>query len=295
MKQIKPLAKSELILNDDGSIYHLNLLPGEIAHTIITVGDPDRVSEVTQHFDSIEVSKHRREFKTETGIYKGKRLTVISTGIGTDNIDIVFNELDALVNIDFETRTIKEKFTRLNFIRIGTSGAIQNDISVDSFIASEMAVGFDNLLHFYNAEKYLQQDFSEALIKHTNWSAAKSKPYIVEGNKELLQMFSDKNFRRGITATNVGFYGPQGRKLRLSLQDSALNTKLESFNYKGKNITNLEMETSGIYGLASLLGHRAVSLNAILANRANGTFSKTPGESVALLIKLTLNKLVDLK
>lgn len=294
MNQNKPLAQSELILNEDGSIYHLNLLPNEIAHTIITVGDPDRVSDVTKHFDSIEVSKQRREFKTETGIYKGKRLTVISTGIGTDNIDIVFNELDALVNIDFKTRTIKEQFTQLNFIRIGTSGAIQKDISIDSFIISEMAIGFDNLLHFYNPEIFLNQEFSKALIKHTNWSTYKSQPYVVESDSTLLQLFSGENFRRGITATNVGFYGPQGRQLRLSLQDEHLNSKLESFRFEGKQITNLEMETSGIYGLAKLLGHKAISLNAILANRANGKFSKNPKETVALLIEQTLNKLVDL-
>lgn len=269
-------------------------MPKDIAHTIITVGDPDRVSTITKHFDTIEVSKHKREFKTETGLYKGKRLTVISTGIGTDNIDIVFNELDALVNIDFKTRTIKDELTQLNIIRIGTSGAIQESIPLDSFLVSEMGIGFDNLLHFYKTSSFLNSELSEAFVKHTQWSTSNSRPYVVNGDKTLLNLFTGENFRKGITATNVGFYGPQGRKLRLALQDDSLNSKLESFKYNNQLITNLEMETSGIYGLAKLLGHRAISLNAIIANRANGTFSQKPKETVALLIEKTLNKLVTL-
>jgi uridine phosphorylase len=292
--KLEKLASSELILNDDGSIYHLALKPGQIADTIITVGDPDRVMDVARHFDTIEVEAHKREFKTVTGTYKGKRLTVISTGIGTDNIDIVFNELDALANIDFENRTIKTEHTPLTFIRIGTSGAIQPEISVDSFLISEAAVGFDNLLHFYANTHFLDLSFSEALKKHTNWCPQKSDPYMVTGDKVLIAHFNTKDFVTGVTATNVGFYGPQGRTLRLGLKDDGLNDKLQSFTFQQQKITNLEMETSGIYGMSKLLGHSAISLNAILANRADGTFSDSPKKTVNLLIEKTLAQLLML-
>lgn len=291
---MKIIKESELILNPDGSIYHLALKPGEIADTIITVGDPERVLDVAKHFDTIELDVHRREFKTITGVYNGKRLTVISTGIGTDNIDIVFNELDALVNIDFKKRTIKPKHTRLTFIRIGTSGAIQPEISINSFLISEIAVGFDTLLHFYNNTHFLNLPFAEAIKAHTLWSTQKSDPYVVSGDEGLISHFDNADFIKGITATNVGFYGPQGRTLRLSLQDEHLNDKLQSFTFQQQKITNLEMETSGIYGMATLLGHRAISLNAILANRANGTFSDTPKKTVNLLIEKTLEQLLKL-
>lgn len=287
----KPLTSSEFILNEDGSIYHLHLKPGDIAHTIITVGDPDRVEDVSKHFDSIEVDVHRREFKTNTGTYKGKRITVISTGIGTDNIDIVFNELDALVNIDFKSRTIKQQHTTLEFVRIGTSGSIQPDIPLDSFVASEIAIGFDNLLHFYKDVDFLDDNFSEAFKSQMQWNAHKSSPYVVTADTSLLERFSEKPFRTGITATNVGFYGPQGRTLRLQLEDSRLNEKLQSFQYNNHVITNLEMETSGIYGMAKLLGHNAISLNAILANRVSGTFSSTPKQTIDNLIVTTLDLL----
>jgi uridine phosphorylase len=285
---MKPLAHSELILNPDGSIYHLNLKPGDVANTIITVGDPDRVDAVSKHFDTIEVAVHKREFKTHTGTYQGKRITVISTGIGTDNIDIVFNELDALVNIDFTTRTTKEHHTSLQIIRIGTSGAIQVNIPVDSFLISEIAIGFDNLIHFYNTSEMLDDAFSEAFMKHTQWNSDKSTPYVVKVSEKLLALFEEAQFQKGCTATNVGFYGPQGRILRLQTQDTNLNEKLESFEYQGTKITNLEMETSGIYGLAKLLGHDAISLNAILANRSLGTFSEEPNKTVDQLITRTL-------
>ncbi|MDC8004213.1 nucleoside phosphorylase [Aureisphaera galaxeae] len=286
------IPESELILNQDGSIYHLHLHPEDIAETIITVGDPDRVSEVTRHFDTIEFTKQKREFKTQTGSYKGKRMTVISTGIGTDNIDIVFNELDALANIDLETRTTKETFTQLDFIRIGTSGAIQPDIAVDSFLVSAMAIGFDNLVHFYGDHDYSDDAFINAFMNHLQWSPRKSEPYSVAASPHLLALFPDSDFIQGITATNVGFYGPQGRKLRLALEDDGMNKKLESFRYNDKTITNLEMETSGIYAMASLLGHNAVSLNAILANRALGTFSDSPSKAVDSLIINVLDRIV---
>jgi len=287
------LKKSELIINPDGSIYHLNLLPEDIATTIITVGDPDRVSSITKHFNTIEVSKQKREFKTETGIYKGKRITVISTGIGTDNIDIVFNELDALVNIDFKTRTIKPEHTTLDIIRIGTSGSIQNNIPIDSFLISELAVGFDSLLHFYDSKHVQNLTISNAVIEQTNWAKEKSTPYVVAYNESLGTKFKSNKVINGFTATNVGFYGPQSRVLRLSLQDKKLNDKLATFNFKGKQITNLEMETAGIYGLAKLLGHNAVSMNVILANRATGEFSENPDKLIDDLIVYCLEKLTS--
>ncbi len=288
-----PIKDSELILNPDGSVYHLNLRPEHIANTIITVGDPDRVDTVTKHFDAVDFKTHKREFHTQTGTYKGKRLTVISTGIGTDNIDIVFNELDALVNIDLETREIKPKLSQLNIVRIGTSGSIQKEIPIDSFVISEYASGFDSLLHFYNSEHIQYKAISNALMEHTNWFADKSSPYVVKCDDVLLQKLSSERTHKGFTATNVGFYGPQGRILRLPIQDNDLNDKLASFNFEDRPITNLEMETAGIYGISGLLGHKALSMNAIIANRATGEFSSNPKAVVEDLILYTLNKLVD--
>ncbi|MBA6154161.1 nucleoside phosphorylase [Gelidibacter maritimus] len=284
---------SELILNPDGSVYHLNLRPEHLATTIITVGDPDRVDRVTKYFDTIEFETRKREFHTQTGTYKGKRITVISTGIGTDNIDIVINELDALVNIDLEKRDVKDQLTALEIIRIGTSGSIQKDIPLNSFLISDYAAGFDSLLHFYDSEHVQHHKISDALVNHTNWSTLKSRPYIVRCNEALLSKFSSEKTVRGFTATNVGFYGPQGRVLRLSLQDGQLNDKLSSFNYNDMAITNLEMETAGIYGLSALLGHKALSMNAIIANRATGEFSKDPKNLVDDLIRYTLGKIVE--
>ena len=287
------LAASELILNKDGSIYHLNVLPQNIADTIITVGDPERVEKVVRHFDKIEVIVRKREFHTQTGTCRGKRMTVISTGIGTDNIDIVLNELDALVNIDFKERKLKKRHSSLDIVRIGTSGSIQPDIEVDSFVQSELAVGFDSLLLFYESKEIQLQDFNEALTDHLKLSKEKSKPYVVSCDEELAQKFSSPNIFTGFTGTNVGFYGPQGRILRLPLQDDRLNEKIAHFQYKGKRITNLEMETAAIYGLSKLLGHRALSMNAIIANRATGTFSRNAAKTVDELIEYTLDKLVS--
>lgn len=288
-----PIKESELILNPDGSVYHLNLRPEHIANTIITVGDPERVNSVTKHFDTITFKTQKREFHTQTGTFKGKKITVISTGIGTDNIDIVFNELDALVNINLETRAINKTLKTLDFIRIGTSGAIQKNTAIDSFLISELAVGFDSLLHFYNSETFQNITISKALMLHTQWSKEKSSPYVVACNEALLNKFSSKNTTKGFTATNVGFYGPQGRILRLALQDNELNNKLATFNFKGNVITNLEMETAGIYGISKLLGHRAISMNAIIANRATGQFSKNPTKTIDQLIEYTLNKIIE--
>ena len=288
-----PLAASELILNADNSIYHLNLQPQDIANTIITVGDPDRVATVSSFFDTIELKKGKREFLTHTGTYKGKRISVISTGIGTDNIDIVFNELDALVNVDFKNRELKERHTSLDLIRIGTSGAIQEDIAVDSFLLSEYAIGFDNLLHFYKSEHLQHPAMQKAFMAHCNWHPKKSEPYIVTVDASLAKKFKDPEIIKGFTATNVGFYGPQGRMIRLETQDADLNDKIGSFRYQNLKITNLEMETSGIYGLSKLLGHRAVSMNCILANRSTGAFSKNPEKATLKLIEFTLNKLIN--
>ncbi len=287
------LAHSELIINTDGSIYHLNLLPEDIATNIIFVGDQDRVSKVSKYFDSIEIKKGKREFITHTGHLNGHRITVISTGIGTDNIDIVLNELDALVNIDFKTRKIKEKHTQLNIIRIGTSGAIQKDIPVDSFLMSEYVIGFDGLLHFYETKLPSYKEISNAFIEHTQWSSNKATPYILKYDEELGKKILSNRIRLGFTATNTGFYAPQGRSLRLGVQDPELNSKISSFKYQKLKITNLEMETSGIYALASLLNHKAISLNCILANRSTKDFSKKPNKAMENLIQYTLNKLTE--
>ena len=286
------IKSSELILNPDGSVYHLNLLPENIAHDIIFVGDQNRVEKITQSFDSIEFSTQKREFKTQTGILKGKRITVMSTGIGPDNIDIVMNELDALVNIDLKTREIKENLTSLNIIRIGTSGSLQADIPVDSFVLSKYAIGLDNMLRSYLIEDVTESEMENAFIKHLDWDVNKGKPYAISCSETLEnKIFSDK-MHMGITGTSGGFYGPQGRVLRLNIQDENLNDKLENFNFEDNRITNLEMETAAIYGLGKLLGHNCLSLNAIIANRASGTFSTDPYKAVDELIAYTLEKII---
>jgi uridine phosphorylase len=287
------IASSELILNPDGSVYHLNLKPENIAHDIIFVGDPDRVEKITQFFDSIEFSIQKREFKTQTGIYKGKRLTVLSTGIGPDNIDIVLNELDALVNIDLNTRQPKENLTSLNIIRIGTSGSIQADIPVDSFVLSQFGIGLDNMLRSYIVDEVTHKDIEEAFITQTEWNLQKGRPYAIACSEVLEKRIESNQMHKGITCTVGGFYGPQGRVLRLPIQDSDLNSKMDHFQFNGNRITNLEMETTAIYGLSALLGHHALSLNAIIANRATGTFSDDPTKAVDELISYTLDKLAN--
>ncbi len=288
------IADSELILNPDGSIYHLNLKPENIADTIIFVGDQNRVPKVAKHFDTIEFETQKREFRTITGTYKGKRLSVISTGIGPDNIDIVMNELDAIVNIDLETRTIKKEHTSLTIVRIGTSGSLQKDIPVDDFVLAQYGLGFDGMLWAYDCDDVLENELADAFAKHTNWDSRKSYPYIVQNDVELgNKLAGGKKLHQGITGTAGGFFGPQGRILRLALQDETLNNKIDSFNYNGIRVTNLEMETSAIYGLSKLLGHKACSMNCIIANRANGSFSKDPYKSVEELIQYTLDKLVE--
>ncbi|APS39610.1 uridine phosphorylase [Salegentibacter agarivorans] len=286
-----PIEASEFIQNSDGSVYHLNLLPKHLAKTVILVGDPNRVERITRHFDRVEFKLKKREFYTQTGYYKGKRISVISTGIGPDNIDIVLNELDALVNIDFETRELKKEITSLDIIRIGTSGSIQKEVPVDSFLISESAIGFDGLLHFYESEHIQNSEFADAFSQHLDWFKKKAAPYVVDGSEKLISRMAYSRLHKGVTATNIGFYGPQGRILRLALQDDKMNDKLASFSFNNKKITNLEMETSAIYGLSKLLGHNAISMNAIIANRAAGTFSKDPKNTVDELIQYSLEQL----
>lgn len=285
------IKQSELILNPDGSIYHLHLRPEDLATTIITVGDPDRVDQVSKYFDHIELKQQKREFKTHTGLYKNQRITVISTGIGSDNIDIVLNELDALVNIDFETRTLKNKLTALNIVRIGTSGALQADIPVDSILMSTYGLDINGMLPSYKIETIRNKAFEKAFCMHTEWNNDRAQPVLVENSKALEHQLYENHILTGITATCGGFYGPQGRMLRLEPKDSIFRNKLQSFRYEDLKITNFEMETSAIYGLSKLLGHQACSMNAILANRANGSFSKKPVETINNLIQYTLNKL----
>ena len=284
---------SELILNPDGSVYHLNLKPENIAHNIIFVGDQNRVEKITQSFDSIEFSTQKREFKTQTGTLRGKRITVLSTGIGPDNIDIVMNELDALVNIDLVTKMPKATLTSLNIIRIGTSGSLQANIPVDSFVMSKFGLGLDNMLRSYCIDEITNPEMENAFINHTNWDSKKGKPYAVSCCENLEKLIESDKIHKGITATSGGFYGPQGRVLRLAIQDENLNSKMDSFVFEENNITNLEMETAAIYGLSKLLGHNALSLNAIIANRASGTFSSDPYKAVDELIAYTLNKLTS--
>lgn len=270
------IADTDLILNADGSAYHLNLLPGDVADTVITVGDPDRVGEVSKHFDRVELKKGKREFITHTGYLGAKRITVISTGIGTDNIDIVLNELDALVNIDFKTRLVNRDLRSLNIIRIGTSGAVQADIPVGSLLASSAAFGLDTLMHYYH-QKYShgEQALLEA-FKKVLPANHRLDPYIASAGQQLLPALAN-NLPQGITITAPGFYAPQARQVRARASMPELMEHIQMFEYDGQRITNLEMETAGIYGLAASLGHQAISFNVILANRATQVFSKKPG------------------
>ena len=284
------LQESELILNPDGSIYHLNILPEDIADTIFLVGDPDRVEEVSRYFDTIEVKKQKREFVTHTGYVGNKRLTCLSTGIGTDNIDIVLTELDALVNMDLKTRQVKSELTALNLIRIGTCGSLQHDIPVDTFLASEYGVGLDGLLGFYNFEVSEEdQQFLEPIIPIV--SNLGVHPVIVKGSDKLLNTIA-KDIRKGVTLTNCGFYGPQGRTVRIAPKDKKYIDELSAITLPGnRKLTNMEMETSAIYGMSKLLGHHALSLNAILANRVDGTFSKDPHGATDKLIRFVLDNI----
>lgn len=288
------IPESELILQERGSVYHLDLLPEEISTTIITVGDPERVREVSKYFDRIEVQRHRREFVTHTGYIGKKRLTVISTGIGTDNIDIVLTELDALVNIDLKTRTIKEDLTKLNIIRVGTSGALQADIALDSFVVSECSIGMDNLLNFYQLQHPpFEKELLLAFLEHVQENHIAFIPYIAGSSAMLLSLF-EGIATKGITVTCPGFYGPQGRFIRAEPAFPQLLDQLSTFGFNGQRITNFEMETSGIYGLSRLLGHEAISLSAIVANRVEKKFSKDHHKIIDKLIRAALDQIITL-
>jgi len=282
------IAESELIINSRGAIYHLDVKPEELASTIILVGDPDRVSKVSKHFDKIEYQLQHREFNTHTGYIGKKRISVVSTGIGPDNIDIALNEIDALVNIDFVNREVKDKITSLDIFRFGTSGSLQPEIPVDSFVAGTHGLGLDNVLNFYKYQKSeAEQALAESFIKQTGISQEITIPYVFEGSKQLLSYF-EKDYHTGITVTCPGFYGPQGRILRLDVTNPGLIENLFKFRYKEIRIANFEMETSAIYGLGKLLGHQCLSLNAIVANRVLREFSKDGNLAVEKLIEKSL-------
>jgi uridine phosphorylase len=283
------IAESELIINDRGAIYHLDVRPEELAGTIITVGDPGRVAAVSRHFDSIEYQRQHREFVTHTGFIGKKRLSVVSTGIGTDNIDIVLNELDALVNIDFATRTIRQELTPLSLIRVGTSGSLQPDIPADSFVVSTHGLGIDNLLHFYrHDENEEEKQLLQSFITQTQLHNRVAQPYISGAGASLIKHFV-QDFHQGITVTCPGFYGPQGRVLRLGLSNPNLVDRLTHFSFGRHRITNFEMETAGIYGLGKMLGHHCLSISAIVANRVAKTFSSDSGALMERLITKTLD------
>jgi uridine phosphorylase len=285
---MQAIGESELIINDRGAIYHLDLRPEELASTILTVGDPDRVALVSKYFDSVEYRGQHREFVAHTGKIGKKRVTVVSTGIGTDNIDIVLNELDALVNIDFATRTVKSELRHLTIIRMGTSGSLQKDIPVDSLVASTHGLGIDNLLNFYRHEENEEEkQLLHSFTTQTQLHHRLAQPYISGASASLLRHFT-AGFHHGITVTCPGFYGPQGRMLRLGLSQPELIDRLTTFAYGPHRITNFEMETAGIYGLGKILGHSCLSLSAIVANRVVKQFSKDGGSTVERLVRETL-------
>jgi uridine phosphorylase len=265
--------KTELIINTDGSIFHLNLLPGDISDKIIIVGDPGRVDMLASLFQEVRIRKENREFRTVTGTFDNAEITIISSGIGTDNIDILINELDALVNIDLKTGIVKDDPVSLTFIRLGTSGGLREDIPAGSCVLTETAVGFDGLLHFYEGYDWILDTFlADVLANYLEWPDTLSYPYAVNANKELAELFNKENFIKGITISTPGFYAPQGRKLRLETFDNEINHKLSEFDFKGRTISNYEMESSAIYGLSALLGHKALTICLVIGNRVTGEF-----------------------
>lgn len=290
---MKQIAESELIINNDGSIFHLHLTPDQIADNVILVGDPGRVATISDMFDSIEHKVQNREFVTHTGYYKGKRFSALATGIGTDNIDIVLNELDALVNIDLKTRTPKTEHKSLNLVRIGTSGGLQEDLDVESFLMTETAIGFDGLLNFYKRRNEVcRGEIEQSFLKHMNWNPIIATPYFIDGSKELLNKLGD-GIRKGMTISAPGFYGPQGRELRLEIQDGDINEKIRAFRFDNKLITNYEMESSAIFGLSALLGHKAATVCVIIANRYAGKYSKDYKPAVKKLVEIILNRMSE--
>ena len=288
----KFFAPSELIINEDGSIFHLHLKPEFLADKVILVGDPGRVSLVASHFETKECEVESREFRTITGTYKGKRITVVSTGIGCDNIDIVVNELDALANIDFKTRHQKSPLRSLTLVRIGTCGGLQEDTPVGTYIASEKSIGFDGLLNFYaGRNEACDLDFEEAFKKHMDWNPQKGAPYVIDADKETLDRIAADDMVRGVTIACGGFFGPQGRELRIPLADPTQNVKVEAFEYNGHRITNFEMESSALAGLAKLMGHRALTCCMVIANRRAKEANTGYKNSIDGLIKTVLDRI----
>ena len=282
------IPESELIINNRGAIYHINLLPEELAETIILVGDPGRVEKVSKYFDRIEHRLQHREFVTHTGFIGNKRMTIMSTGIGPDNIDIAMNELDALANINFKNRTINTDFKKLNIIRFGTSGALQADITVDSIVASTHGLGFDNLMNYYDYEKSAdEKNLIASFLEQTKMDTSITMPYVFRGSEMLIKKFDD-SFFKGITVTAPGFYGPQGRELRLKSRSRELIDKLTDFTFNGFRITNFEMESSAIFGLGKLLGHECLSINVVVANRVTQKYSSDGNAAVEKMIERTL-------
>lgn len=289
MRVIPP---SELIINADGSVFHLHLKPGQLSDKIILVGDPERVSSVASRFDSIECEVSNREFRSITGSFQGKRISVVSHGIGTDNIDIVLNELDALVNIDFTSRTVKEIFTQLTLVRIGTSGGLQHFVPVGTYVAAERSIGFDGVLYFYANNKNTRDvAFEEELLSQLDWKISEIRPYVVAADKSLIEQITSNDILKGVTIAANGFYGPQGRELRLPLADPELNKKIELFNYNGAQITNFEMESSSLAGLSAMMGHRAMTVCCIIAGRVDKKMNTDYKESLPILIDKVLNRI----
>lgn len=291
---MEPIKSSELITNDDGSVFHLHLHPEDLADQVILVGDPSRVEMIASYFDHIDVRKSNREFCTITGQYRGHRISVISTGIGADNIDIVMNELDALVNIDLNTKEIKTEKRSLNIVRIGTSGSVQADVPVHSFVISEMSLGIDGVLRFYrNNESVCDSAFEEAFIKECHWTPLAARPYAVKASKELVDKLHTEGVTvKGVTLTANGFYGPQGRVLRLPIEMPTVNDEIARFRFEDYKIINYEMESAAIAGLAALLGHQATTICLIIANRATGDASSNYKPHMKKLVEYTLNSLI---
>lgn len=285
---------SELILNNDGSIFHLHLKPEHISDQIILVGDPVRVDTISSFFSKVDFTIQNREFKTVTGWYNGKKLTVISTGIGTDNIDIVLNELDALANIDLKKREIKKEHISFNIVRIGTSGGLQTNLPVNSFVVSQKSIGFDGMLNFYaNREDFSDLSFEKAFKLFTNWDDSLPTPYVVDASQKLFSKFNDNKFIKGATISAPGFYGPQGRVLRLPLAVPELNKQIEEFNFRNLKITNFEMESSAIYGLSKMLGHEALTVCLIIVNRVTHTANENYRNEMKQLIQIVLDRLTN--
>ncbi len=286
---------SELIINPDGTIFHLHLKPEDIADTILMVGDLNRVDMIASFFDKIDCKVQNREFITVTGWYKNKRVSIVSTGIGTDNIDIVVTELDALVNVDFQTREIKADKKSLNLIRIGTSGSLQGDIPINAYVVSEKSIGFDGLLNFYAGRNAVSDlPFEKAFMEHMNWDELLAKPYVIDGSQKLIDLFSGEKTVGGVNISAPGFYGPQGRVVRLPLVDPDLNDKIEAFEFEGRKITNYEMESSAIYGLSKLLGHEALTICLIIANRVTKEANANYYPDMKLLAKYILDRIVEI-